>query len=114
MEPEEHAVVPVQEDDTHKSPIQQHAPDHYPELHTSVPDKHIEASQTRRNIIYNLGQKFSTYAQECALVYTIQGEVIATNTIIPRRTRIYANVAVSDTDTIYVHQAMKENDAHSS
>ena len=36
---------------------------------------------------------------------------MATNMRIHRRTRIYAKVAVSDPDTMYFNQAMKENDA---
>ena len=33
------------------------------------------------------------------------------NTIIYRGTKIYAKAEVSDPDTMYFHQAMKENDA---
>ena len=36
---------------------------------------------------------------------------MATNMRISRRTEIYAKKAVSDPDTMYFHQAMKENDA---
>ena len=36
---------------------------------------------------------------------------MATNTVISRRTNIYAKAAVSDPDTMYFQQAMEENDS---
>ena len=60
--------------------------------------------------IKNLGQRFPTYSQEYDSIDTVSGEIMSMNTILPRRTEIYANALVSDTDTMYFFQAMKEND----
>ena len=66
--------------------MQKPASDKKPAVQTSVPDKHIEASQTRQRTRSNLGQRLPTYAKEYALVYTLPGYIIAMNTIISRRT----------------------------
>ena len=111
MEPEEQEAVPVQEYDTHKAPIQQPTPDQQPSVQLSVPDEHTEDSQLRQRIRSNLGQRLKTYAQEYVLVATITGEIMAINTRIYQRTRIYVKAEVSYPDTIYFHREGKENDA---
>ena len=63
----------------------------------------------RRNTTFNPGKRFPTYKQEYDSVTTVPGDIMAINMRIFRRNEIYANVAVSDTDTMYFNQATKEN-----
>ena len=93
-----------------KQKMHQPSPEHQTKFHSSVPDNLTDANQPRRSTRSNLGQRFPTYSQEYDSIDTVSGEIMSMNTILPRRTEIYANALVSDTDTMYFFQAMKEND----
>ena len=89
--------------------MHQPAPDKQPEVQPSVYEKHTEVSQSRQSTRFHLGKRFPTYTQEYASVTTIPGEIMAMNTRIYIRTKIYAKASVSDPDTIYFYQATKKN-----
>ena len=91
--------------------MQQPIPEQQPAVYPSATEKHTEANQPRRIFVSNLVQRLPTHAQEYSSVTIIPGEIVSMNMRIYRITEIYYKTALSDTDNIYFHQAMKENDA---
>ena len=110
MQPEEHSEVPVQEEKTQQVSIHQPTPEQKPTVYPAVADKHTKDIQTRASNWSTMGQILSTYAQEYTLAANIPGNITAIKMRRPRRTWMYDKTDVSNQDTMYFNQTMKEDD----